>query len=66
MNDTAILDWIERHVVEVTAVASGKTRTVWVKNGVIKAGTGDDLRDAVRKAAGATAVSKENTNEQSS
>lgn len=56
MNDTAILDWIERHVVEVTA-ATSQTWIVWVKNGVIKTITGDDLRDAVRKANGVTAVS---------
>jgi len=55
VNDTAILDWIERHAVEVSTVESG-TQIIWVENGAVKTVTGDDLRDAVRKAAGVTAA----------
>lgn len=66
MNDTAILDWIERHVTGVHATASGRTRIQWLDRGRERDTIGDDLRHAVRRAAGATAVPEEANSEQSS
>ena len=57
VNDTGILNWVERHVLEVSFVETG-TRIVWTKNGAVKAVTADNLREAVRKANGQTAVSQ--------
>lgn len=59
MNDTAILDWIERHVTGVQATASGRFRIQWLDRGKPRDTIGDDLRDAVRRANGITAVSEE-------
>ncbi len=62
MNDTAILDWIERHVESIFCPLSGGVKIDWISKGKDRETTGTDLRDAVRKAAGATAVSQETQN----
>jgi hypothetical protein len=59
VNDTAILDWIERHVEGIYCPLNGGVKISWIDKGKDRETTGDDLRDAVRKAAGKTAVSKE-------
>lgn len=59
MNDTAILDWIERHITGMKATGSGRFKIVWLDRGKERETIGDDLRDAVRKANGVTAVSPE-------
>lgn len=59
MNDSTIPDWIERHVEGIFCPLSGGVRIDWINKGRDRETTGKDLRDAVRKAAGATAVSQE-------
>ena len=48
MNDTEILDWIERHV--LTIQVSSHVKITWTKGGGDHHSTGDDLREAVRLA----------------
>lgn len=61
MNDKQILDWIEKNVSEIFCPMSGGVRITvegWA-DGTSKEVTGKNLREAVRKAAGQTAVSEE-------
>lgn len=59
MNDTAVLDWIERHVEGIYCPLDGGVKIDWIEKGKDRETTGTDLRDAVRKAAGWTAVVEE-------
>lgn len=59
MDDTMILDFIERHVLHIHAGLDGRTKITWWENGREYETVGADLRDAVRKANGETAVSEE-------
>ena len=57
MNDTAILNWIERHILKVSIVETG-TRIVYTEDSAVKAVIAANLREAARKANGETAVSQ--------
>lgn len=56
MNDTAIVDWIEQHVIRVHFHGGGRVRLYWLGWGKERVTAGDDLRDAVKKASGETAA----------
>lgn len=58
MNDTAILDWIERHVTNIRV--SSEVTITWLKQGKERETVGKDLRDAVRKANVMTAAYRRN------
>jgi hypothetical protein len=49
MNDTAILDWIERYVTGIVINAKGTVIT-WLERGLERQTVGRDLRDAVQQA----------------
>jgi len=61
MTDTQIIDWIERHVESIQCPMGGGVMIKWFKKGREKKTTGEDLRDAVKKANGLTLFSRESS-----